>query len=405
MTEQDVAGSRPRATSALSARSSTTVLSRSSKAPLVRGVASRDPSTKILARIADRKAAAQTDPVPQRERVPLQEKKTLLRSGSVRRNSSVDRRPATNKTESAVGAAVSKSASTSPVPDDDDENILEMPLSKLLNPPPKTASSVATAQLGRLVATAGGSEVDREGGAFFQERGAGLEVDDGKSTVLQPQMVEEAVLQAGVVDTGKLLHLDLTGQFIARICGLSKCHQLRTLDLSFNRIRVIEGIDTLYQLRDLRFTCNKIERLCGLQKLSALETLHVQVNRIAHIGRGALSTQKRLRDLRLDGNQIMRLCNLDAQVQLTHLDVSQNRLSRIEGLGLMGQLESLNLSFNEIERMEGLTAFGRLRELNLASNRLTAVDALKHCGSLQVGSPARPGSRRPACCSCNARRP
>jgi len=266
------------------------------------------------------------------------------------------------------------------VPDENIDNIEEMPLSELLNRA-KTASTTVSTATGRLdigrLGTGGG-------GGFFQEKGAGLEIDDGKSTQINPAMIKNAVLKAGVVDYGKLVTLDLSGQCIARVCSLNKCHLLRALDLSFNRIRVIEGVDTLYQLRDLRFTCNKIERLSGLEKLSALETLHVQVNRIEHIGRGTLATQKRLRDLRLDGNSISRLCNLEANVQLTNLDVSQNNISRIEGLGLMGQMECLNLAFNEIPTMEGLTAFGRLRELNLASNQLTAIDSLKHCGALQV---------------------
>mmetsp|Transcript_7989 Transcript_7989/g.18537 ORF Transcript_7989/g.18537 Transcript_7989/m.18537 type:complete len:1331 (+) Transcript_7989:3-3995(+) len=385
MPEQEGAAVKARATSSVpsSGRGSAASNRPGSKPPkAVRGVSNRDPTTKILARIADRKAASSETAALAAERVPLQETKTGSRPGSLRRNNSAGQRPkpATGGSSRTAEAATSKSASTSPVPDENIDNIEEMPLSELLNRA-KTASTTVSTATGRLdigrLGTGGG-------GGFFQEKGAGLEIDDGKSTQINPAMIKNAVLKAGVVDYGKLVTLDLSGQCIARVCSLNKCHLLRALDLSFNRIRVIEGVDTLYQLRDLRFTCNKIERLSGLEKLSALETLHVQVNRIEHIGRGTLATQKRLRDLRLDGNSISRLCNLEANVQLTNLDVSQNNISRIEGLGLMGQMECLNLAFNEIPTMEGLTAFGRLRELNLASNQLTAIDSLKHCGALQV---------------------
>ena len=33
---------------------------------------------------------------------------------------------------------------------------------------------------------------------------------------------------------------------------------LRTLDLSYNRIKSTRGLDSLYQLRELRLTCNKL---------------------------------------------------------------------------------------------------------------------------------------------------
>jgi Leucine-rich repeat (LRR) protein len=212
-----------------------------------------------------------------------------------------------------------------------------------------------------------------------------IEFDDGKSTDITPEMLRECLRkEANHDDLERLLAADLSGRYILLITRLNKARMLRTLDLSYNRIRSMKGLDSLYQLRELRLTCNKLTSISELNKLTALEHLHLQVNRISEIGNLSLRENKKLRTLRLDGNELKRLQHLDGQVVLQHFDASQNCLTKIEGLGMMGQLEVLALAFNQIQVIEGLGAMGRLRELDLSNNQISVIAGLKQCGQLEI---------------------
>ena len=54
----------------------------------------------------------------------------------------------------------------------------------------------------------------------------------------------------------------------------------RTLDLSFNLIKVIENLGCLTKLKKLYLVQNKVSKIEGLQNLSQLEMLELGANKI-----------------------------------------------------------------------------------------------------------------------------
>jgi Leucine-rich repeat (LRR) protein len=80
--------------------------------------------------------------------------------------------------------------------------------------------------------------------ALYMEEG----FDDGKSTPITDAMIQAAAAASGT-DVVKLTSISLQGQYISSSACLKSCPQLRTLDLSGNRLRIIEGTDSLPQLR------------------------------------------------------------------------------------------------------------------------------------------------------------
>jgi len=223
---------------------------------------------------------------------------------------------------------------------------------------------------------------DRPNGGlgFFQN-----EKDEEKSIVeISAEMIEDAVYNANVPDSGRLLSLCLAGLRISNITRLNKMQMLRNLDLSYNRITSMKGLESLYQLRELKLSCNKISVLNGIMKLTALEALHLEINRVEAISKQSLRDNKKLKTLCLDGNSLTQMSGLDSLVMLTRLDVSQNKLTRLEGLGMLKCLESLSMSFNSIQVIEGMSALARLRELDLSNNQITSVQGLKTCVNLEI---------------------
>ena len=159
-----------------------------------------------------------------------------------------------------------------------------------------------------------------------------IEYDDGKSTDITPDMLQECVRREGDHDDQtRMLAADLSGKHISLINRLEKCRMLRTLDLSYNRITSTRGLGSLYNLRELKLTCNKVASIFDINKLTALEHLHLQVNSITDIGKQSLRDNKKLRTLRLDGNALRKLQYLDGQVVLQHFDASQNQLTKSKG--------------------------------------------------------------------------
>ena len=207
---------------------------------------------------------------------------------------------------------------------------------------------------------------------------------DNNAKPLSMSMIHEA---AGISDVSaaRMTCLVLSGRNISCISSLKDCCNLRSLDLSFNRLAALDNLEYQYQLRELKLGTNQITSLAGLNRLTALEVLEVQDNRLIDLGKGCLSSQKKLKFLRVDGNKISTLANgLDPLVALTHLDAGQNLLTKIEGLGLLAQLEILSLSYNQITTIEGLGACARLKELDLTGNCVQAIQGLNKCPLLEV---------------------
>ena len=57
---------------------------------------------------------------------------------------------------------------------------------------------------------------------------------------------------------------------------MERCASLRSLDVSFNRLRTLAGLAGLVHLRELRAYNNWLATLDGLPRLSSLASLEVQ---------------------------------------------------------------------------------------------------------------------------------
>lgn len=124
-------------------------------------------------------------------------------------------------------------------------------------------------------------------------------------------------------------HLNLSGNQLDDADFLTRCPNLREVDLSFNRIA----------------------RLPDLRALPHLERLDVRQNRLG--------------DLRA----------LAGHPALQWLDAAGNRLTTAEGLAGLPWLATLHLGSNALTALDGLHDLPALTSLYLAANRLEALDA------------------------------
>ena len=103
--------------------------------------------------------------------------------------------------------------------------------------------------------------------------------------------------------------INFHGNNIRKIDGLSSTGlglNLRLLDLSSNRIRVIENLDALVNLKSLNLAANLISVVgSGLAELKTLECLNLSYNQISSIaGLRCFAGDSRLRTLMLHGNRL-----------------------------------------------------------------------------------------------------
>ena len=67
---------------------------------------------------------------------------------------------------------------------------------------------------------------------------------------------------------------------MSHIKGLETLIQLRSLDLSFNKIKQVKNVNHLKQLKDIYLLQNKISRIEGLEGMENLRNLELAANRI-----------------------------------------------------------------------------------------------------------------------------
>jgi Leucine-rich repeat (LRR) protein len=133
------------------------------------------------------------------------------------------------------------------------------------------------------------------------------------------------------------------------------CPELRTLNLSFNRISKIEGLKGCLQLIELNLQKNKIDKISGLNSLKRLKLLNLQNNCISDS----------------EDNASCFLHNLHLRV----LDLGINKLSNMNFLKPLSQLQELSLELNLITSLDTLSAdnMKQLQELSLSGNQLTII--------------------------------
>ncbi|AAS52788.1 AER104Wp [Eremothecium gossypii ATCC 10895] len=189
------------------------------------------------------------------------------------------------------------------------------------------------------------------------------------------QNLIESISEVEVLPAETVEELDLYDNRIKHISrNVNKLVNLKSLDLSFNKIKNIKNIDKLTKLERVYFVQNKIAVIENLNTLGNLKSLELGGNRIAEIGPESLQGLGGLEEIWLGKNSISRLANLQYLKNLKILSIQSNKLRNIEGLDELENLEELYLSHNFIEHIEGLEKNTKLTTLDVTANRLTRIE-------------------------------
>lgn len=202
-----------------------------------------------------------------------------------------------------------------------------------------------------------------------------------KRLCLRQNAIEKVVLPESLSE--KLEELDLYDNLISTIRGLDTLTNLRTLDLSFNKIKHIKNISTLTSLTELYFVQNRITKIESLDSLVNLTMIELAANRIREIEN--LDHLTSLKELWLGKNKITSIQNLAPLTSLRLVDLKSNRLTSISGLEALTELEDLYVSHNAITEIgpDSLKTNTKLRVLDISNNRITKLENISHLKNLE----------------------
>ncbi|KAK0130405.1 hypothetical protein ONS96_000925 [Cadophora gregata f. sp. sojae] len=178
-----------------------------------------------------------------------------------------------------------------------------------------------------------------------------------------------------------LTDLDLYDNLISKISHLDNLTLLKSLDLSFNKIKHIKNISHLTQLTDLYFVQNKISVIENLEGLTKLRNLELAANRIREIQ--GLETLTALEELWLGKNKIVEINNLSSLTNLKILSIQSNRIRSITGLTSLPHLEELYISHNALTSLSGLESCTGLRVLDISNNQIESLAGLEGLEELE----------------------
>ncbi|KAF1951437.1 hypothetical protein CC80DRAFT_454078 [Byssothecium circinans] len=164
---------------------------------------------------------------------------------------------------------------------------------------------------------------------------------------------------------------------------------LQHLDISGNDIDTLDGLSELVHLRTLKANDNNIRSLNGVMRLDGLVELSVAGNEIEMVDFAA-ATLKSLTDINLRGNRLYEARNIHRLPQLQHLNLDDNRLDEfplIDGSASQCKaLRSLRLCGNDMTLLAVDDHFPRLESLYVDRNSLTNVSGLEHLRYLRTFS-------------------
>ncbi|CZT46774.1 probable regulatory subunit of protein phosphatase-1 [Rhynchosporium secalis] len=178
-----------------------------------------------------------------------------------------------------------------------------------------------------------------------------------------------------------LTELDLYDNLLTRIAHLEDLPNLKSLDLSFNKIKHIKNISHLTKLTDLYFVQNKISTIENLEGLTKLRNLELAANRIREIQ--GLETLVGLEELWLGKNKITTITGLDTLQNLKILSIQSNRIREISGLSSLPHLEELYISHNALTTLSGLESCTGLRVLDISNNQISSLKGLENMPDLE----------------------
>ncbi|XP_041692957.1 leucine-rich repeat and IQ domain-containing protein 1 [Coregonus clupeaformis] len=158
--------------------------------------------------------------------------------------------------------------------------------------------------------------------------------------------------------------------------GLSKCTELRYIDVQDNSITFVD-CENLANLRVLRLGRNRLTSIHGLAGAVDLDVLELSHNSITRMG--GLEPLKRLQKLLLDHNQLISTRGLREVYTLLQLDLSHNHLSSVEGLDNCALLNTLDLTGNNLTELPSLRNQVLLVDLRLEDNSISSLEGLTAC--------------------------
>ena len=95
---------------------------------------------------------------------------------------------------------------------------------------------------------------------------------------LRQNMIHSIELPEEIAPT--LQELELYDNLISHIKGLESFTELRSLDLSYNKIKHLKRVNHLKKLDHIYFVQNKISRIENLEGMTSLKYLELGANRI-----------------------------------------------------------------------------------------------------------------------------
>ncbi|KAF2675550.1 L domain-like protein [Microthyrium microscopicum] len=178
-----------------------------------------------------------------------------------------------------------------------------------------------------------------------------------------------------------LEEVDFYDNLIKDIQGLEGMRKLKSLDLSFNKIKHLKNVDHLAELTDIYFVQNRISHIQGLEGLSKLRNLELGGNRIRTVEN--LETLTGLEELWLGKNKITEITGLSTLSNLKILSIQANRITTISGLSALTSLEELHISNNLLTSITGLESNTNLRVIDISSNAIAHLSGLDSLVNLE----------------------
>ena len=105
--------------------------------------------------------------------------------------------------------------------------------------------------------------------------GSGTENSENGFLKLTDDVLRKA---AGESELSKVVAINLHNRRISSMAGLASCPNLRTVDLSFNRIQLLQCCSDLKALRELKIYDNALTSLHTANKLACLQVCTVCVH-------------------------------------------------------------------------------------------------------------------------------
>ena len=195
--------------------------------------------------------------------------------------------------------------------------------------------------------------------------------------------VEDALWTSDPTPTDMLglTFLYAVSEGIASLEGLEYARNLKSLDLSCNKISDISVLSGLSKLQTLVIDNSLVTDLSPLSALHNLRELDAHDNAIGDIS--ALSGLTHLETLNLRRNDIKDISPLSGLIRVRDLDLMENfGVADLSPVSAMVNLETLRLRYDEVSDLSPLSGLANLRVLDLLGNHIRDISPLTTLHSL-----------------------